>query len=196
MKRALFLILAIAVAVSLLVIPAFATESYVFHEELGNLFLYSSLPLGKYEVFLWVCDESGVVIRKDSLGVVLHEGNYLYPRSISPDGVEYIYEIFEEYNSPSDFYTCLFISSSEGDYISADYVEFRPYAEPINLLDYIGNRISVAINWVKMTVSELISSEGQLHGLLPLIAVSVAITVVLIVSKIIRRIIWGCQTKN
>ena len=59
------------------------------------------------------------------------------------------------------------------------------------MLTEIGTGLSSVITWVGSVVTALTSSTGALYGLLPLFAIGIAVSVLLLGIKVIRKIIWG-----
>lgn len=59
------------------------------------------------------------------------------------------------------------------------------------MLDAVGNAMTTVISWVAQVVTALVGQSGQLNELLPLFAIGVAISAVLLGIKIIRSLIWG-----
>lgn len=60
---------------------------------------------------------------------------------------------------------------------------------PPDPLESVGSGLTIVLAWVGATVSALFS--GSLSGLLPLVAVPVAITLLLVAIIVIKRSIWG-----
>lgn len=59
------------------------------------------------------------------------------------------------------------------------------------MLQAVTSAISTVIDWVASVVNALVGSEGALAELLPLFAIGVAISAILLGVKIIRSLIWG-----
>ena len=59
------------------------------------------------------------------------------------------------------------------------------------MLEAVGTGITTVIGWVGEVVDALVTTEGALGALLPLFAVGVAISAILLGVKIVRGIIWG-----
>ena len=51
--------------------------------------------------------------------------------------------------------------------------------------------ISTVIGWVGTTITALTDSAGELYSLLPLFAIGIAISAVLLGVKIIKSVVWG-----
>lgn len=60
---------------------------------------------------------------------------------------------------------------------------------PPDPLGEVGSGLTVVLDWVGATVSALFS--GELSGLLPLVAIPVAITILIVAIVVIKRSIWG-----
>lgn len=59
------------------------------------------------------------------------------------------------------------------------------------LLTAVTNGLTTVISWVGTTIEAVIGSDGALNPLLPLFAVGIAISAVLLGIKLIRSIVWG-----
>lgn len=55
----------------------------------------------------------------------------------------------------------------------------------------VGTALTTLIGYVGEVIQAISGSDGKLNELLPLFAIGVAISVVLVATKIIRKIIWG-----
>lgn len=59
------------------------------------------------------------------------------------------------------------------------------------MLDAVTSGLSTVITWVGSVITALTSSSGALYGLLPLFAIGIAISAVLLGVKIIKSVVWG-----
>lgn len=59
------------------------------------------------------------------------------------------------------------------------------------MLEAVTSGITTVISWIGAVLDALLSTEGALAPLLPLLAVGVAISAILLAIKVIRGIIWG-----
>lgn len=59
------------------------------------------------------------------------------------------------------------------------------------MLTEIGTGLSSVITWVGSVITALTSTTGALKDLLPLFAVGIAISVLMLGVKVIRKIVWG-----
>lgn len=59
------------------------------------------------------------------------------------------------------------------------------------MLEAVTSGIGTVIGWVGTVVDALVGEAGQLSALLPLFAIGVAISAILLGIKIIRGMIWG-----
>lgn len=85
---------------------------------------------------------------------------------------------------PSDFYSNVTIYTASGN------IFFEPtLPPPPDPLESVGSGLTVVIDWVGAAVSALFS--GELSGLLPLVAIPVAITILIVAIVVIKRSIWG-----
>lgn len=63
--------------------------------------------------------------------------------------------------------------------------------EAVTMLDAVGSGITTVIGWVKEVVTALVTTEGALNALLPLFAIGIAISAIMLGVKIVRGIVWG-----
>lgn len=59
------------------------------------------------------------------------------------------------------------------------------------MLAAVTSAISTVIGWVGTVITALTGSEGALADLLPLFAIGIAISAVLLGVKIIKSVVWG-----
>ena len=59
------------------------------------------------------------------------------------------------------------------------------------MLEAVTSAITTVLGWVGTVITSLTSSSGQLHDLLPLFAITVAVSAVMLGIKIIRGFVWG-----
>lgn len=59
------------------------------------------------------------------------------------------------------------------------------------MLEAVTSGITTVISWVGTVIDSLLTTEGQLSALLPLFAVGVAISAILLGVKVIKSFIWG-----
>lgn len=59
------------------------------------------------------------------------------------------------------------------------------------MLEAVTSGITTVISWIGAVLDALLNAEGALAPLLPLLAVGVAISAILLAIKVIRSIIWG-----
>ena len=59
------------------------------------------------------------------------------------------------------------------------------------MLEAVTSALSTVISWVGTVVSALVGAEGQLNELLPLLAIGVAISALMLGVKAIKSFIWG-----
>lgn len=55
----------------------------------------------------------------------------------------------------------------------------------------VTSALTTVLEWVGTVVSEITGSEGALNELLPLFAIGIAISAVLLGVKVIKSIVWG-----
>lgn len=59
------------------------------------------------------------------------------------------------------------------------------------MLAEVTTALTTVISWVGTVVTALVSDTGKLHELLPLLAVGVAISALMLGVKAIKSFIWG-----
>ena len=59
------------------------------------------------------------------------------------------------------------------------------------MLEAVTSALTSVIGWVGTVVTALVGAEGQLNALLPLLAVGVAISALMLGVKAIKSFIWG-----
>lgn len=59
------------------------------------------------------------------------------------------------------------------------------------MLDAVTNGITTVIGWVGTVIDALLATDGALSALLPLFAIGVAISAIMLGVKVIRSFIWG-----
>lgn len=59
------------------------------------------------------------------------------------------------------------------------------------MLDAVTTALGTVIDWVGTVVTSLTGSTGELNALLPLLAVGVAVSALMLGFKAIRSVIWG-----
>lgn len=55
----------------------------------------------------------------------------------------------------------------------------------------VGEAITSVLGWIGTVISALLNSNGDLNALLPLFAVGIAISAILLGCKLIKSFIWG-----
>jgi len=59
------------------------------------------------------------------------------------------------------------------------------------LLTAVTNGLTTVITWVGNVVDALVTTDGELAALLPLLAIGVAVSALMLGIKAIRSFIWG-----
>ena len=59
------------------------------------------------------------------------------------------------------------------------------------MLEAVTSGLTTVISWVGTVVKALTDSAGELSGLLPLLAIGVAVSALMLGIKAIRSFIWG-----
>lgn len=61
----------------------------------------------------------------------------------------------------------------------------------VTMLEAVTSAITTVLGWVGTVVDALLTTNGELNALLPLFAVGVAISAILLGVRVIRSFIWG-----
>lgn len=59
------------------------------------------------------------------------------------------------------------------------------------MLEAVGTGITTVIGWVGDVVNALVTTEGELSALLPLFAIGIAISGIMLGIKVVKGIVWG-----
>lgn len=59
------------------------------------------------------------------------------------------------------------------------------------MLAAVTSAITSVLGWVGSVITSLTSTDGELYALLPLFAIGIAISAVLLGIRIIRSVVWG-----
>lgn len=59
------------------------------------------------------------------------------------------------------------------------------------MLQAVTDALTQILIWIGSVITSLTSSSGALYSLLPLFAVGIAISVILLGVKIIKSVVWG-----
>lgn len=59
------------------------------------------------------------------------------------------------------------------------------------MLEAVTSGITTVIGWIGSVVTALVTTDGQLNALLPLFAIGIAISAILLAVKIVRSVVWG-----
>lgn len=59
------------------------------------------------------------------------------------------------------------------------------------MLDAVTSGLTTVIDWVGTVVSALTTTDGKLSALMPLLAIGVAVSALMLGIKAIRSFIWG-----
>lgn len=61
----------------------------------------------------------------------------------------------------------------------------------VSMLEAVTSAITTVLSWCGTVIDSLLTTEGALYDLLPLFAVGVAISAVMLGVKVIKSFIWG-----
>lgn len=59
------------------------------------------------------------------------------------------------------------------------------------MLEAVTTGITTVIGWIGTVVDAMVTTEGDLGALLPLFAIGISISAIMLGVKIVRRLIWG-----
>lgn len=59
------------------------------------------------------------------------------------------------------------------------------------MLDAVTSGIGTVIGWIGTVLDALIGTDGELAALLPLFAIGIAISAILLGVRVVRSFIWG-----
>ena len=59
------------------------------------------------------------------------------------------------------------------------------------MIEAIGSALTTVLGWIGQVVTAFVGSEGALNPLLPLLAIGIGISVVMLGIKIVRSFTWG-----
>lgn len=59
------------------------------------------------------------------------------------------------------------------------------------MLDAVTSALSQMITWIGSVITALTGASGALAPLLPLFAIGIAVSLVMVIFKLIRKITWG-----
>lgn len=63
--------------------------------------------------------------------------------------------------------------------------------EVVTMMEAVTTALGTVLEWVGTVINALVSTDGQLAQLLPLFAIGVAISALLLGVKVIKSFIWG-----
>lgn len=61
----------------------------------------------------------------------------------------------------------------------------------VGMLESVTSGITTVIGWIGDVVDALVTADGALGALLPLFAVGIAISAIMLGIKVVRGIVWG-----
>ena len=59
------------------------------------------------------------------------------------------------------------------------------------MLEAVTSAITVVVQWIGTVVTALVTESGAMHDLLPLFAIGIGISGVMLGVKVIKSIVWG-----
>lgn len=59
------------------------------------------------------------------------------------------------------------------------------------MLEAVTSGITTVIGWVGTVISSLLTTDGDLSALLPLFAIGIAISAILLGVRVIKSFVWG-----
>lgn len=118
-------------------------------------------------------------------GTSFYFGENVYLRNVSLEG-EFTTDSWKQ-TSSTPMCNVDSVMSNSVIYNADGGILYEPPAP--SFMDRVGSGLTVVLDWVGATVTALFS--GELSGLLPLVAVPVAITILIVAIVVIKRSIWG-----
>lgn len=61
----------------------------------------------------------------------------------------------------------------------------------MELINAVGTGLTTVIGWIGNVLTALLSADGALNPLLPLVAIGVAISAIMLTVKVIKTFAWG-----
>lgn len=59
------------------------------------------------------------------------------------------------------------------------------------MLEAITSALATVLDWFGTVITSLVTTDGDLNALLPIFAVGICVSLVMIGVKVVRRIAWG-----
>lgn len=59
------------------------------------------------------------------------------------------------------------------------------------LLTAVGDAMTTVLGWIGSVITSLTTTSGELYGLLPLVAVSISISAIMLGVRMIKSFCWG-----
>ena len=192
MKRILICTIAVFMLASLMVLPAFAVEKYIFVRGDGTFMECNvEIPSSEYNIALFY--------RGDNIGYTLSPVRIDFKESKECSGTIPVYSVLHDVVVSANYS----ILSGDGfTFASIDipgivtiHEDFEYHLEPVafsgasSMLNSVTACLTSSVRWCGMVISALVS--GDLSPLLPLFAVAVSIAAFLMAPKIIKRFTWG-----
>lgn len=64
-------------------------------------------------------------------------------------------------------------------------------ATTVTMIEAVTSAITTLLGWIGTVIDSLLTADGDLNALLPLFAIGVAISAILLGVRVIRSFIWG-----
>lgn len=59
------------------------------------------------------------------------------------------------------------------------------------MLEAVTSAITTVLGWIGTVIDSLLTADGDLNALLPLLAVGIGISAIMLGARVIRSFIWG-----
>lgn len=59
------------------------------------------------------------------------------------------------------------------------------------MLEAVGSGVTTVIGWIANVVDSMVTTDGPLSSLLPLFAIGISVSGIMLGIKIVRSLIWG-----
>lgn len=194
MKRALAISFCLLLVLPVLAFPVFASEVYTFRVDPDNSFgeymlvCNESVPSGMYTITYY--RNGTAFVSKDPVNV------QFMPDELDGHAIDIFYGEVVLSSFPLEETRPVVIANIDGKTLyevdeSPGYlvIEMRAVSSGVSSLPTVSDTLSTCISWVGTVTTSLLS--GELNPLLLIAAIPIAISVVLLTVKVIKKNSWG-----
>ena len=184
----------VVLIVSVMIIPASAAEQYTVYESNGFYFFSQEPPEGVYRIEFDGYDNSA----EWEYFVVDNVYWDLYEEELNAGFANFTAET-RNYGTTtvtlSYWDSTIVISLDQfGVDLFPESLTFTPVAASGGSGDFltsVGEGLNAVIAWIGTVATSLLAADGSLNGLLPLVAVGIAVTALIVAIKFLRSTTWG-----